>query len=56
MKQLIILYLTRKSNACLFRRTLTSLRFPSAVHYLHVRNINIAENGRDELYSARKTP
>ncbi len=29
---------------------LTSLRYPSAVHYLHVRKVNIVENRPDELY------
>ena len=43
-------------NLVSLEERLTSLRFPSAVDYLRIRNINIAEDGRDELYSARTTP
>ncbi len=43
-------------NLVSLEECLTSLCFPSAVHYLRIRNINIVENRRDEVYSARKTP
>lgn len=35
---------------------LSRLCLPSVAHYLRIRNINIVENRRDELNSARKPP